>query len=167
MIEIRITKELGDYEPKVVGPLTMRQTICIALGAPFCYLILRFLAPIITVDIAGFFCIIPAAVAYAFGWVKPYGMKTEKFLSSIFINRVVAPSVRRYKTKNVHEDLLKKLSALEKPQEEPKEEIQEEPVKKERNIFKRILNMFSSSDKKKTSKKTNKKRYKLSSHAFK
>ncbi len=33
MIEIRITKEISDYEPKLLGPLTLRQSACVAAGA--------------------------------------------------------------------------------------------------------------------------------------
>ena len=112
MIEIRMTKELGDFEPKVIGPFTMRQSICLLIGAPICYMIIRFLSPILTIDVAAFFCTIPAGIAYAFGWAKPYGMRMEKFLSSVFINRVVAPSIRKYKVKNTHEKLLYELEQL-------------------------------------------------------
>lgn len=109
MIEIRVTKDLGDYDPKVAGPFNLRQLICLVIGSPICYVILRFLSPILTIDIAAFFCIIPAGLAYAFGWAKPYGMKMEKFLGSIFVNRILAPAVRRYKTENATEHFLSHL----------------------------------------------------------
>lgn len=103
MIEIRITKEISDYEPKLLGPLTLRQSACVAAGAPLCYIIIRYLGPILTTEVAMFFCFIPAGIAYAFGWARPYGMKMEQFLRSVFVNRFLAPSHRRYKCQNVHE----------------------------------------------------------------
>lgn len=103
MIEIRITKEISDYEPKLLGPLTLRQSACVAAGAPFCYLIVRYLGPILTTEVAMFFCFIPAGIAYAFGWARPYGMKMEQFLRSVFVNRFLAPTHRKYKCRNVHE----------------------------------------------------------------
>ena len=99
-IEIEMTKEIGNYEPKFIGPLTIRQTVCFSIAAPICILIYITLSPILTGDVAGFFCIIPAAVAAAFGWLKPYGMKTEEFIRSIFINIVVAPCNRKYMITN-------------------------------------------------------------------
>lgn len=54
MIEIRITKEISDYEPKLFGPLTLRQSACVAIGAPFCYLIIRYLGPLLTKEVAMF-----------------------------------------------------------------------------------------------------------------
>lgn len=95
-IEIEMTKEIGNYEPKFIGPFTIRQTVCLSIAAPVCILIYITLSPILTGDVAGFFCIIPAAIAAAFGWLKPYGMKAEEFVRSIFINIVVAPSNRKY-----------------------------------------------------------------------
>lgn len=103
MIEIRITKEISDYEPKLLGPLTLRQSACVAAGAPFCYLIVRYLGPILTTEVAMFFCFIPAGIAYAFGWARPYGMKMEQFLRSVFVNRFLAPTHRKYKCRNVQE----------------------------------------------------------------
>ena len=50
-----------------------------------------------------FFCFIPAGIAYAFGWARPYGMKMEQFLRSVFVNRFLAPTHRKYKCRNVHE----------------------------------------------------------------
>lgn len=105
-IEIRINKEIGNFEPKFVGPFTIRQAVCLLIGAPICFFIYKFTAPVITADLAGFLCTIPAAAAVAIGWVKPYGMKMEKFIQSVFINRVVAPANRRYKTENHHEKML-------------------------------------------------------------
>lgn len=103
MIEIRITKEITDYEPKLLGPLTLRQSACVAAGAPLCYLIIRYLGPLLTTEVAMFFCFIPAGIAYAFGWARPYGMKMEQFLRSVFVNRFLAPTHRKYKCRNVHE----------------------------------------------------------------
>lgn len=148
MIEIRVTKELGNYEPKLVGPLTIRQVICLIIGLPCCYLIYRVLSPVMTKDIAGFFCMIPAAVAGAFGWAKPYGMKTEKFIKATFVNMVLAPSNRRYKTKNVHETGFKVLNELAISEDFNSDDFGDENLNKQK-------------------KKKETKRYKLSSKAFK
>lgn len=109
MVEMRITKEIGNYKPRVVGQLTFRQLVCVGLAAPACYFIYKYLSPHITRDLAGFFCILPAAVAGLFGWCHPYGMNTESFIRSVFINIFLAPSHRKYKTKNQFELLAEKL----------------------------------------------------------
>ena len=110
MVEMRITKEIGNYKPRVVGPLTFRQLICVGIAAPFCYFIYKYLSPHVTRDLAGFFCILPAAVAALFGWYHPYGMNTEEFIRSVFVNIFLAPSHRKYKTENQFELIEEKLT---------------------------------------------------------
>lgn len=106
MIEIQVTKEITDFEPKLIGPFTVRQTICLALGLPICYVVIRYLSPYLTRDVALFFCCIPAAFAWAFGWYKPYGMKMEQFLRAVYVTRFLAPIHRRYKTANTVEQII-------------------------------------------------------------
>ena len=114
MIEIRITKDIGDFEPKLIGPLTKRQIICVLIGAPFCFFIYRLTSPYLPVDVAGFLCFIPAGIAFLFGWIKPYGIKTEKFIKSIGVNILMAPTRRPYKTENTHEKMLRTLEQQER-----------------------------------------------------
>ena len=114
MIEIRITKEIGNFEPKFLGPFTMRQIVCLGIGLPICYFIYQTTAPYLPSDFAGFLCAIPAGIAALFGWCKPYGMKTEKFIKSIAVNILMAPTHRRYKTKNTHETMLRMMEEQEK-----------------------------------------------------
>jgi len=106
MIEVQVTKEITDYEPKLIGPFTVRQTLCLVVALPICYVILRFLSPHLTRDVALFFLFIPAVFAYAFGWCKPYGMKMEKFLRAVFVTRFLAPIHRRYRTANTVEAII-------------------------------------------------------------
>ena len=93
MIEIRITRELSDFAPKLIGPLTGRQCLCVLCGAVPCYFMYTGLTKVLPIDVVGFFCIIPAVIALAFGWIKPYGMKMEVFLRSVFITSVLALSL--------------------------------------------------------------------------
>ena len=113
MLEIRITCELNDYAPKIAGPFTGRQCLCIVLGAAPCYLMYTILKDYIPIDILGFFCIIPAAIAVAFGWFKPYGMKMENYLRTVFITFVLSPTTRRYKSENRIRTMLNQIEAAE------------------------------------------------------
>ena len=121
MVEMRITKEIGNYKPRVVGPLNFRQLVCVGIAAPVCYFIYMYLSPQITRDLAGFFCILPAAVAGLFGWYHPYGMNTEQFIRSVFVNIFLAPSHRKYKTENQFEQISETLLAEEKTSSAPAE----------------------------------------------
>ena len=70
------------------------------------------------------------AVPCAFGFVKPYGMPTEKFLKSIFINRIIAPQKRPYKTANVHEKYIHELEE----QSKETDSTSGQPRKKEKTV---------------------------------
>ncbi len=106
MIEVQAIKDIANYKSKVVGPLTLRQTIAAAIACPTGWAIYYYLSPYLGTDLAGFFLIIPGVTAYLFGWVSPYGMPFEKFLKSIFTNTVLAPSHRKYKTSNRQEEAI-------------------------------------------------------------
>lgn len=100
MIEIKIPKEVNTYEAKFIGPFTLRQSICLLIAMPACILLYNLLGSIVPRDLLFLFMIIPAGIAYLFGWFKPYGLKFEKFLQNVFITAFVAPSKRKYSTEN-------------------------------------------------------------------
>lgn len=100
MIEVRIPKELDHYEAKFIGPFTLRQAVCLVCALPAGIIIFNLTKTHVGTETAGFFCLVPAIAAYLFGWLKPYGMKFEVFLRSVFISSVLAPSKRKYKTVN-------------------------------------------------------------------
>ncbi len=118
VIEIRIPKEVNTYEAKFIGPFTMRQSICLLITLPVCVLLYNFLRPYAPVDVVGVVCIFPASLAYLFGWFKPYGMKFEKFLQSVFITVFLAPSKRKYRTVNFYETLADEIRKEEAAQAE-------------------------------------------------
>ncbi len=101
MIEIRINKDVGAYEPKLISVFTARQTLSLLIAAPFCYGIYRLAAPLgVPTDVVGFLCFIPAIIGFLFGWYKPFGLPLERFLRTAFISIFVAPTHRKYITVN-------------------------------------------------------------------
>ena len=103
MIERYITKDVGSFQTKFLGPFTFRQTVCLTLSAPICWSIYKYLSPVLSTDLTGFLIFIPASIAVAVGWLRPYGMPVEKFLKSVIISMVLAPRDRKYRTVNQHE----------------------------------------------------------------
>ena len=142
MVEIRITRELGDFEPKFAGPFTLRQAICLLFGAVPCYFLYMYLRPYMPVDVIGFLCFIPASIAAAFGWFKPYGMKMEIFLRSIFITTFLAPAARKYCGPNRTQVLLEKvvraeMTALDIAQAEGPKQKKRDKKKEKSHKYKR------------------------------
>ena len=101
MIEIEIPKDIRKYESKLVGPLTTRQTICavITCATAFCiYKVTAFLPSDFRFILVGI-CVTPFLLL---GWVKPYGMKFEQFVSTAFVSTIISPKHRKYKTINAY-----------------------------------------------------------------
>lgn len=119
-IEVKIPKEINTYEAKFIGPFTMRQSVALLIALPACIVVYNFLKEYMSTDVVVFFLMIPAGVAYLFGWCKPYGMKFEKFLSNVFISAFVAPSKRKYVTNNYYSTLAKKIREEEKIERQEK-----------------------------------------------
>lgn len=132
-IDIRIPKEIRNYETKFVGPLTMRQTICVAIGLIVCVLVYNLCKVFIPRDLMLFMLIFPAAAIFCFGWVKPYGMKFEQFFFSAVRNNFIAPRKRKYKTVNRHMEMLKsvkKAEELAQKQKNKRDKIKQPKKKK-------------------------------------
>lgn len=99
MIEIEITKDIRKYESKLVGPFTTRQTICAAIACVIAYIVFRALE-FLAIDIRLFVITIFISPLLFLGWIKPYGMKFEQFISTAFASTFIAPRIRKYKTIN-------------------------------------------------------------------
>lgn len=119
-IEIKIPKEINKYEAKFIGPFTMRQSIALVVGMPTAIVLYNVVRKHVSMDLAAFACLIPAAGVYLFGWFEPYGMKFEKFLKSVFISSFVAPSKRKYKTENYYALLMEAIKKEERLEAESK-----------------------------------------------
>lgn len=118
-MEIKINKDVGSYTPKVIGPFTTRQAVCLLIGAPVCIAIYKYASAYLPADAVSFLLIIPAAITWLFGWVKPYGIPMEKFLKSTFVNLILAPGNRIYKTE-LQKEKLSPYSAQAELQKEKK-----------------------------------------------
>lgn len=97
MLSVKIEKEVR-HENKIVAGLTMRQTICVMIGAAFAAL----LYATVHVD---FFQLLPAyvliaVVCGAFGWVQKDGMKLEELLMKRAKNIIYHNLRLRYRTGN-------------------------------------------------------------------
>lgn len=145
MIEVPILKEIRSYESKLVGPFTLRQTVCavVAIGGSYLMYTLQKMAGIEEPE--GFFMLLGAVPGALLGWVKPYGLKFEVYMKSAFVDSVLAPTIRPYKPENPWYDMLKYRKLPEDSDDDM--EIFEEETEENRKKYK------ASSKKKKVKKK--------------
>lgn len=119
MIEVEIPKDIRQYESKVVGPLTVRNLVCLVCGSVIAvpvYMIIKDLVPTDLCIFVSLLCFAPFALC---GWIKIYGMPFEQFFMSFLYSSVLAPSNRKYKTKNIFEEDLEKEHITKKRKYKP------------------------------------------------
>ena len=105
MIRAKVPIEIGNYEAKVAGPLTMRQLLIFLMVSPFIFLIHTYATPIVGKNLSGYLLVFPAGIAFLFGWFKPYGMRFEKFAKTAFVSNILSPTKRLYKTENYYDKI--------------------------------------------------------------
>lgn len=98
-LTIEIPRDFREFTPKFIGSFTMRQCICIV--ALFIFAVLNK-----TIQEALGFAVVtyvpmvfPLAVGLFFGWGEQYlGMLPEIYLKMVFVNAVLTPSHRPFRT---------------------------------------------------------------------
>ncbi len=107
-MEIRIIKDIRDFEETIFFGLTMRQFICAVLSvitAVFWYVCLR---GILGRETVSWVCIVGAAPVAVAGIFCYNGMTFEKFLWAWLKSSVLLAGKRVWKSENYHTMLLKK-----------------------------------------------------------
>ena len=109
MIEVQVPKDVSVYESPLVGPLTARQTVCVAVAAAIEYVyynIVQTVAP--NIDMNTLICVgmlFAVPVLYlAVG--KPYGMKPETYIYYYLLPSLVGNKNRPYETKLTYDTML-------------------------------------------------------------
>lgn len=108
MIEIEIPKDIKDFEPKFIGPFTLRQGICFIA---FLVVLLGGYYLLGNIFTNGLRVLIPLALSMIpilTGWYKPYGMKFEEYVVSQLFTTILPPKKRLYKIENEFDILDKK-----------------------------------------------------------
>lgn len=125
MIEIEINKDISKHEAKLIGSFTTRQTICMVIAVLVFIGIRKIVPTMFPDDIRNFLCLIVITPILAVGWIKPYGLHFEKFVATVFVTNVLAPKIRKYKTKNMFDIENVNLTTLQPNETEDETETSE------------------------------------------
>lgn len=106
MIEVEILKDVKGYEPKLFGPFTVRQSVCLALAAvvvaPVAWQLSKIFVSQAVIVIGG----VLAAPFIVCGFKKIYGMPAEVFAMQYIKMQIMCPATRKYKTQNYYENYI-------------------------------------------------------------
>lgn len=112
MLEIEMSSDIQNIEPKILGPLTFRQIICISISAA--YGIPLFI--LIPGDILVRIMIVLALTTPVLlcGWIKVYDEPLERFLYKMILNTFIKPTKRKYKLENTYDVYLEEEDTIKK-----------------------------------------------------
>lgn len=126
MIEMEIPKDIRKYESKLIGPFSTRQTVCVVAAGVFALILgkgFTFLPTDMKYMLIGVLCV----PILAFGWIKPYGMKLEQFLSTAITTTLLSPKKRLYMTNNIYMSRAKPIGMVTLNPPKKKKDKKEKP----------------------------------------
>jgi hypothetical protein len=108
LIEVRVPKEINDYKEKLFFNLSLRQTVCtvvaIAINVPLYIYGRRY----INQDLLSWIVIGNALLIFFAGFFNYNSMYFEEFLVVTLKYNLLYPQIRKYKTTNLYEVLMKR-----------------------------------------------------------
>ena len=121
-IEIKIPKEIREYQESIFFGLNTRQFVCslLALGvAVGLYFLLRDTAG---AEVAGWACMLGAAPFAACGFVRYHGMTSEQLLWVIIKSELLTPHKLVFREENLYYTAMR--SKIEAGKRKPKREME-------------------------------------------
>ena len=106
MIEVKINKEINDYEETIFFGLTMRQFFCSALAVITALFLYVLFYKVLGRELVSWVCILGAMPIAIAGFFKYHGMPLERFLWVWFKSEILFAGNRVWKSVHIY-DLLK------------------------------------------------------------
>ena len=116
-MEIRISKEIREYNEHIFFGLTMRQCLFAALAAGVAIICYFTLSPYLSLEPLSWICMIAAVPFVLLGFVRYHGMYFEDFTRCFLKSYLLSMKPLVYKSENMYELMLIE-SAKEKRREE-------------------------------------------------
>ena len=105
-MEIKINKEIRDFNESIFFGLSMRQFIFSSLAVVVAILLYFILRNFLGIETLSWLCILGAAPFSLFGFVKYNGMYAEEFIIAWIKSEILTPSVLLFKPENIYYELI-------------------------------------------------------------
>ena len=103
MIEVKVNKEINDYQETLFFGLTMRQFVCSALSVVIALLFYILLHKVLARELVSWFCILGALPVAIAGFFKYHGMTFERFLWAWLKSEVFLRGTRIWKSVHLYD----------------------------------------------------------------
>ena len=105
-MEIKINKEIRDFNESIFFGLSMRQFIFSSLAVVVAILLYFLLTNFLGIETLSWLCIVGSAPFALFGFVKYNGMYAEEFIIAWIKLEILTPSVLLFKPENIYYELI-------------------------------------------------------------
>jgi hypothetical protein len=106
-MEIKINREIRDYQESVFFGLSLRQLIFAILAIGVAVLIYFTTIDILGMEVTGWLCVLGAAPFGAAGFIKYNGMPFEAFIRAWFHSEILMPEHLTFEGENLYYELFK------------------------------------------------------------
>lgn len=131
-MEVKVPKEIRDYQESIFFGLSTRQFICSLLAVGVAVGLYFGLRPLVGSEEVGWICILGAAPFAACGFFKYHGMTAEQAAWAWFNSEFLYPKKLVFKSENLYYEALKDAIAEgEKPPRKRKNRKSQPPAGKE------------------------------------
>lgn len=147
MIEIKMSRDIREFSPKVLGPFDKRQlivlTISIFTGVPL-FLLMGSL-PLQFKLLVSIIVVLPILLC---GWVKMFGMPLEVFVFKFIIPTIFNPRKKIYITENYYEKLFTEQGQASPYKAQPllRNIEKKKMTRKEKKAFQALLENYEGSE---------------------
>lgn len=111
-MEVKIPKEIRDYQESMFWGLSLRQCVCSLLAVGVAVLLYFALREVIGTEQTSWMCIVGAAPFAACGFFKYHGLTAEQFAWVWLKSEILSPKRLIYQPENIYYDCLLSPQAL-------------------------------------------------------
>lgn len=108
-MEIKINREILEYEETLFFGLTLRQFICSVLACVSAIGMYFWLSPYLGTELVSWVCIVGAVPFAVLGFVKYHGMSAEKFIWAWMKSEILMPRKLLFRPQNSYYEILKSI----------------------------------------------------------
>lgn len=106
-MEIKVNKEIRDYQESVLMGLNLRQTVCALLAVGAAVALYFWLEPLLGLETASWICVFGAAPFAVLGFVSYNKMPAEKLLLLWFRSEILEPRRLYFSSNNLYYEAVK------------------------------------------------------------
>ena len=106
-MEVKINKEISNYQESMFFGLSMRQFVFSVLAVAVAVVLYFVLIPYLGTETVSWVCVLGAAPFAAMGFFKYHGMTAEQFVINWVRTELIEPKYFKYQSSSIYRQMMK------------------------------------------------------------